>query len=84
MARAEYLDDYLSKNGKPVGPLHGLPISVKEHIGMEGLTLNAGFISWHSKTAVSNAHILDILLAAGAVLYVRTTVLNPGTHTSTG
>ncbi|KAF2814774.1 amidase [Mytilinidion resinicola] len=73
LARAKYLDEYLSTNKKPIGPLHGLPISVKEHIGMEGLTLNAGFISWHNQTAVSNAHILDILLAAGAVLYVRTT-----------
>lgn len=27
--RAKYLDDYLSKEGKPIGPLHGLPISIK-------------------------------------------------------
>ncbi|OCK79572.1 putative glutamyl-tRNA amidotransferase subunit A [Lepidopterella palustris CBS 459.81] len=73
LARAAYLDTYLSTHNKPIGPLHGLPISVKEHIGMEGLSLNAGFISWHSNTSPSNAHILDILLAAGAVLYVRTT-----------
>jgi Asp-tRNAAsn/Glu-tRNAGln amidotransferase A subunit and related amidases len=27
--RAKYLDDYLAKEGKPIGPLHGLPISIK-------------------------------------------------------
>lgn len=27
--RAEFLDDYLAKYGKPYGPFHGLPISVK-------------------------------------------------------
>ena len=27
--RAEYLDSYLAENGKVVGPLHGLPISLK-------------------------------------------------------
>lgn len=73
LERAAFLDDYLKKNGKPIGPLHGLPISVKEHINMKGLTVNAGFIAWHDRVANANAHILDILLDAGAVLYVRTT-----------
>lgn len=30
LARAQYLDDYLAKHGKTVGPLHGLPISLKD------------------------------------------------------
>jgi hypothetical protein len=29
LSRAQQLDDYLAKEGKVVGPLHGLPISVK-------------------------------------------------------
>lgn len=73
LERAAFLDDYLKTHGKPIGPLHGLPISVKEHINMKGLTVNAGFIAWHDRIANANAHILDILLNAGAVLYVRTT-----------
>jgi hypothetical protein len=28
LERAKYLDEYYSKNRKPIGPLHGLPISV--------------------------------------------------------
>jgi amidase len=36
-------------------------------------TCNAAFISWHARTPSANAHILDILLAAGCVLYARTT-----------
>ncbi|KAK8196059.1 hypothetical protein M8818_007211 [Zalaria obscura] len=32
LTRAKYLDDYLAEHKKPIGPLHGLPISVKEHI----------------------------------------------------
>ncbi|PSN70225.1 putative glutamyl-tRNA amidotransferase subunit A [Corynespora cassiicola Philippines] len=73
LERAAYLDAYLEEHGNPVGPLHGLPISVKEHVGMKGLAVNAGFISWHDKVADADAHILDILFAAGAVFYVRTT-----------
>lgn len=63
----------MQTHGKPIGPLHGLPISVKEHIGMKGLDLNAGFVSWVGRTAEEDAHILQILWDAGAVFYARTT-----------
>jgi Asp-tRNA(Asn)/Glu-tRNA(Gln) amidotransferase A subunit family amidase len=71
--RARYLDDYLAEHGKPIGPLHGLPISVKEHIGMKGLGLNGGFVGWWDHVADEDAHILQLLQNAGCVLYVRTT-----------
>ena len=29
LARAKELDEILAKTGKPVGPLHGLPVGVK-------------------------------------------------------
>lgn len=32
LARAKYLDDYLAEHKKPIGPLHGLPISVKDQV----------------------------------------------------
>ena len=73
LERARFLDDHLAKTKTPVGPLHGLPISVKEHIGMAGLSLNGGFISFHNHTASEDAHILKILWNAGAVFYARTT-----------
>ncbi|OCK96647.1 amidase [Cenococcum geophilum 1.58] len=73
LTRANFLDDYFTKHKKPIGPLHGLPISVKEHIGMEGLTLNAGYVSWFDKVAKEDAHILQILWRAGAVFHARTT-----------
>ena len=72
-ARAKFLDEYLSKHGKPIGPLHGLPISVKEHIGMKDLGLNAGFVSWWDRKGEDDAHVLKILWDAGCVFYARTT-----------
>lgn len=73
IARAEFLDEYLAKNRKPIGPLHGLPISVKEHIGIKGLGHNGGFVGWWDRVAEEDAHILQLLQNAGCVLYVRTT-----------
>lgn len=81
--RAAELDAYIEEHGKPTGALHGLPISVKEHVNIASLTSNAGFIAWHNRTATSNAHIIDILLSAGAVLYARTTQPQTLMHLST-
>jgi len=73
LARAMYCDEYLAQHKKPIGPLHGLPISVKEHIGMKGLDLNAGFISWVGRVSPDDALILKLLWKAGCVFYARTT-----------
>jgi len=73
LTRAKYLDDYYSEHKKPLGPLHGLPISVKEHIGMKDLGLNAGFISWWDRKGTDDSHVLKILWDAGCVFYARTT-----------
>lgn len=37
LARAAYLDEQLKTTGKPVGPLHGLPISLKDQIAIKDL-----------------------------------------------
>lgn len=71
--RAKELDQFMKQNGKVKGPLHGLPISVKEHIGMKGLTHNAGFAAWVDDIAEEDAALLTVLLDAGAVLFARTT-----------
>lgn len=73
MARSRELDLYMKEHEKPIGPLHGLPVSVKEHIGMKGLTCNAGFVAWADVIATDDAPILKILWDAGCVFYVRTT-----------
>ena len=37
LARAKETDDYLRDNGKVIGPLHGLPISLKDQFTIQGL-----------------------------------------------
>ncbi|KAL9583068.1 MAG: hypothetical protein Q9212_002927 [Teloschistes hypoglaucus] len=73
LSRAKYLDSYYAQHKCPIGPLHGLPISVKEHIGMKDKGLNAGFVSWWDQKAEDDAHVLKILWKAGCVFYARTT-----------
>ena len=42
LEEANKLDDILAQTGKPVGPLHGLPISVKDSIGVKGHDTSIG------------------------------------------
>ncbi|KAF3399618.1 hypothetical protein DPV78_007112 [Talaromyces pinophilus] len=73
LERAKYLDDYLAKHGKPIGPLHGLPVSIKEHLPMKGRTINCGYVAWWGRVSEVTYSGTEVLYNAGAVLYVRTT-----------
>lgn len=70
---AQKLDDYLKSTGKPVGPLHGLPVSVKEMVGFKGRTCHFSVSSKINNITPDNAIILKVLYKAGANPYCRTT-----------
>ncbi|BCS30399.1 uncharacterized protein APUU_80702S [Aspergillus puulaauensis] len=72
ISRAKVLDRYYKETGKLVGPLHGVPVSVKEHIGIKDLTLNGGYAAWVDDIAMEDALLLQCLEKAGAVFHVRT------------
>ncbi|KAJ1300062.1 hypothetical protein OPQ81_011182 [Rhizoctonia solani] len=74
LARARELDAHITETGKVVGPLHGVPISIKDHISIKGQDTAAGYVAWAGKrTAEQDATIVRILREAGAVIYVKTT-----------
>ncbi|KAJ5175366.1 amidase [Penicillium canariense] len=72
IARAQELDKHYKQTGQLVGPLHGVPISVKEHIGFKNKTCNTGYVAYIDKVATEDAHLLRLLANAGAVFHVRT------------
>ncbi|KAI0068345.1 amidase signature enzyme [Artomyces pyxidatus] len=74
LARAAWLDEQLKTTGKVVGPLHGLPISLKDQICLKGLETTMGYVSWIGKYAERDAVLAEILIECGAVPYVRTNV----------
>jgi amidase len=73
LSDAAELDEFLRVNGRPKGPLHGLPISVKEHIFLTGTPATSGFVAWAEDISKSDALIIKILREAGAVFHVKTT-----------
>ncbi|KAF9875725.1 acetamidase [Colletotrichum karsti] len=70
ITRARYLDSL----PEPAGPLHGLPISVKEQFGFEGKINNNGFVAWCDRQQVPRCSLNEILeRECGAVILARTT-----------
>src|SRR6266581_5236705 len=71
--RARAADAALAR-GEIWGPLHGLPMTVKESFNLAGLPSTWGNPPWKDKIAADNAVLVDRLLAAGAVIYGKTNV----------
>lgn len=74
LKRARELDDYYAKYGKTVGPLHGLPISLKAQFNFQGRVTHGGYVSHIENIPSSNNVSVQILRNLGAVFYVRTNV----------
>src|ERR1700748_560563 len=71
--RARDADAALAKGGV-WGPLHGVPMTVKESFNVAGLPTTFGNPLWKDNIATSNAVVVDRLLQAGAVVYGKTNV----------
>ncbi|KAJ5254159.1 hypothetical protein N7524_011339 [Penicillium chrysogenum] len=74
LQRARKLDNYLMRTGEVVGPLHGIPVSVKDRFDVEGFDTTVGWVGLTNKPAKSNSSIVQLLESMGAVLYVKTNV----------
>jgi len=69
--RAQELDDYMLKNGKTIGPLHGVPISIKEHMPIAGTYSSQGSLA----SVVFNEEdclLVSMLRNMGAIFYCKT------------
>ncbi|OHE96908.1 amidase [Colletotrichum orchidophilum] len=74
LERAQFLDDYLRHHGAPLGPLHGLPVSVKDTFNVAGVDSSMGLAYLCHKPAASNAPLVDLLLSLGCVIIAKTNV----------
>jgi Asp-tRNA(Asn)/Glu-tRNA(Gln) amidotransferase A subunit family amidase len=68
------LDAYQRRTGKLVGPLHGLPISVKDTFKITGCDTTIGLAALAYKPATENSTLVDLLLSLGAVIIAKTNI----------
>ena len=73
MARADMLDRAAERDG-PVGPLHGLPITVKDWIDVAGLPCTGGYEECRDRMPEADATVVARMRVAGAIVLAKTTV----------
>lgn len=73
LERAKELDEYYKTHGKTMGPLHGLPLSLKEHYSYKGKVTHLSYVGWLDNVSSEYALTLKDMLAQGAIFYIRTT-----------
>ncbi|KAJ3567617.1 hypothetical protein NP233_g6250 [Leucocoprinus birnbaumii] len=74
LERAAGLDEHFKRTGQVVGPLHGLPVSIKDMLMIKGIDTTNGYIGRINQPAPKNAALVDILESLGAVPYVKTNI----------
>jgi len=73
---ADKLDAYWREHQKPIGPLHGLPVSLMDRFHIAGLDSTCGFASWigQVKSAQDEGVLVQQLRRLGAVIFCKTNV----------
>nr|XP_036589838.1 amidase [Colletotrichum truncatum]KAF6801843.1 amidase [Colletotrichum truncatum] len=74
LSRARKLDAWLRETGHVVGPLHGLPLSLKDLMNLEGHATTFGFVALADNVKSSSDDLVTRLQEAGAVFYCKTNV----------
>jgi len=64
--------DFEISSGKIRSFLHGVPITIKDNIEIEGWRTTAGFAPFKDHFSTSDAHIIELLKQAGAIIIGKT------------
>ena len=83
LASAKELDDHYAQHKKTIGPLHGVPVSLKDQFHVKGVETTMGYVGWigtfegikdDPRKGTFESEMVKELRALGAVLYCKTSV----------
>ena len=66
--------DKLTEQGRSLGPLHGIPITIKDAYEVEGIISTGGDPNWKDNVPSKNAEAVQRLVDAGAIIFGKTNV----------
>lgn len=74
--RAREIDSHWRQHRCPIGPLHGLPVSLMDRFHVGGLDSACGFASWvgTTRTSQDEGGMVHSLSQLGAVIFCKTNV----------
>src|SRR5579862_5280599 len=64
--------DKAIRSGHQVGPLHGVPIALKDLIDLEGRVTTGGSMAWRERRSPATATLAKKLIAAGMIVLGKT------------
>lgn len=80
---AKAQDAYFAEHKAPIGPLHGLPVSLKDQFHIKGIETTMGYVGWINtfqglqndpRYKTEESELVRELRALGAILYCKTSV----------
>jgi Asp-tRNA(Asn)/Glu-tRNA(Gln) amidotransferase A subunit family amidase len=74
LQEADRLDAALKSTGRPVGPLHGIPVIVKDNIDVAGLPMTSGFQGWKNYYPPHDAPLVKRIRAAGGIILAKSSL----------
>ncbi len=66
--------DESRRRGEIVGPLHGLPMTVKDNIDLVGTDATLGMVSRQNQPSLTDAPVVHLLKEAGALILGKTNI----------
>lgn len=72
--------DQERREGQPTGPLHGVPVAVKDIIDTEDMPTEDGSVLHAGRTPAHDATVVAMLRAAGAIIFGKTVTTELATY----
>ncbi|KAL5113584.1 hypothetical protein ACEQ8H_008532 [Pleosporales sp. CAS-2024a] len=69
--QAKALDDWFKKSGRLLGPLHGVPMTLKDQFDVKGYDSTLGYVGRASKPASEDCALVSLLKQMGAVIIAK-------------
>ena len=71
LEKAEEADNH-RKSGKPLGPLHGMPVAIKDIIGTYDMPTECGTVFRKKMSSSQDSEIVNLLKNSGAIIMGKT------------
>lgn len=69
--QARDLDQHFSKHGTLVGPLHGIPVTLKDQFNLKGLDTTLGYVARAFSPVGEDAVLVNMLKRLGAIVIAK-------------
>jgi Asp-tRNA(Asn)/Glu-tRNA(Gln) amidotransferase A subunit family amidase len=74
LEEADRLDAALKATGAFAGPLHGIPVIIKDNIDVAGLPMTSGFQGWKNYQPPADAAVVKKIRAAGGIVLAKSSL----------